>query len=1222
MEINNTLGYLAKFDELCKKNLISNSFIEKDKLKVVSDLREKSLEENKNSISGIVYYIDIPSKSLVLYDYESKKQIGSFEIAGFPPAYDKKDWSLWGSSSYVIDNENFQKSDDFRNTPELHSGLLVRNDGSSIIYHPDLEFQKYLGLSKTFLYGSITSRQTTFLPYELYLSPDNALLCISNREEGKIYLFNTQLREFEGEIHVRDHAASNKTINITFSTIEHIIYITDNITPNLGIYEIGAKRYSKRTIGQYPLSNIVISPYEDSVYIISKEDEPVLKHISLERYDVIKDFTLKGKLFSDSNYPCDLMTFSPDNKNIYLITYLDEPEPFTPVITVIDFDKNKAIKRFSIKDGTKPVNLVFSEENKLYKAFKNINDLALENNWISNEVYEKVKLESEEDLKLLESNLELSDDEVEFLDINPEPYLLEATIKDDQQELNIKPTRQKHIIISPEADKYIIELIVGIFWEKTSIDLTEVKEMQAIIRNMARITRKTLEFYDIDVIKKESFYQNNPIALIVQRTYILEMLAEEEAKIRKEASICPTNCTNCKSPLMGSWTCQACGIELEKPENILRRKEASLINTSNLQSNHFWGLDYQKAILYEFDRYNVCVSTIDKDKSVIESIDSFYRLETGNTIIFDKIKQNILEISSRGRVVRKYLSKSKETTLVDVNFVTTLNDRNLLIAAQGKVFETNFFGKLIWEYKTDLINPISIQKTYDSTYLIVDEGKNKIIELERTLSASKTGYDFVVNWEYQKDNILPYYAYKDFDSNYTILDSKNSRVILLDSNSKMKWEFNTLICGIENPIGVIKLKNQDLIIYNKSRISCIMPLEQNKIKFTYNIEDLSKRDYLYLISKDESDTFKASEAAKKKNTKINSLKESEELLNKLMNKDDVDNLKKGVKKTSSKQEQDNLTEDDKNEEEVLEVKSKVKQISKKFSIEEIRELMKNRDKENSLNNDISEENSDAEYDPSKSRIVITPGANVIPVSLPIVDNINNKVFIINRSGDIIWEFKDDSIKNINDVMMTPNRSTIISSSSGLFEVDIKSKKIVFKYLNTCFGSSKLRNGNYLICDNSKKAVIEIDRSENNIWSYYHEKEEPSTALRLPNGNTLITYSKVNCIKEVNNQGKVVKFWGTSFGNNSELSLLHPSYAFKTSSDSIIISDKENSRVIEVSNEGKIILEFKGNELGDIIEPTKVIRLKNGNTIVYHSNNRKIFEFDSNKKYSWQWFADL
>ncbi|MFN4149791.1 MAG: YncE family protein, partial [Candidatus Sericytochromatia bacterium] len=990
---------------------------------------------------------------------------------------------------------------------------------SSIIYHPDLEFQKYLGLSKTFLYGSITHRQTTFLPYELYLSPDNSLLCISNREEGKVYLFNTQLREFEGEIHVRDHAASNKAINITFSTIENIIYITDNMTPNLAIYEIGAKRYSKRTIGEYPLSNIVISPYEDSVYIISKEEEPVLKHISLERYDVIKDFTLKGKLFSDSDYPCDLMTFSPDNKNIYLVTYLDDPEPFTPVITVIDFDKNKAIKRFSIKDGTKPVNLVFSEENKLYNAFKNINDLALENNWISNEVYEKVKLESEEDLKLLESNLEMSDDEVEFLDINPEPYLLEATIKDDQQELNIKPTRQKHIIISPEADKYIIELIVGIFWEKTSIDLTEVREMQAIMRNMARITRKNLEFYDIDVIKKESFYQNNPIALIVQRTYILEMLAEEEAKVRKEASICPTNCTNCKSPMMGSWVCQACGIELEKPENILRRKEASLINTSNLQTNHFWGINYEKAVLYEFDRYNVCVSTIDKDKSIIESIDNFYRLETGNTIIFDKTKQNILEISSRGRVVRKYATKSKETTLIDTNFVTTLNDRNLLIASQGKIFETNFFGKLIWEYKTDLINPISIQKTYDSTYLVVDEGKNKVIEIEKTVSDSKTNYNFVVIWEYQKDNISPYYAYKDPDSNYTILDSKNSRVILLDQNSKIKWEFSTLLCGIENPIGVIKLKNQDIVIYNKSRISCIMPLEQNKIKFTYNIEDLSKRDYLYLISNDQSDTFKAAEAAKKKNTKINSLKESEELLSKLMNKEDVDNIKKGIKKssTSNKNEQKTIIEDEPNKEIKIEEKPKVKQISKKFSIEEIRELMKNKDKETSSDKDILEENHTGEYDPSKSRIVITPGANVIPISLPIVDSINNKVFIINRSGDIIWEFKDDNIKNINDVIMTPDRSVIISSSSGLFEVDIKSKRITFKYSHPCSGSSKLRNGNYLICDNSKQTVIEIDRAENNIWSYYHEKEEPSSAMRLPNGNTLIIYSKVNCIKEVNNQ---------------------------------------------------------------------------------------------------------
>ncbi|GIW22283.1 MAG: hypothetical protein KatS3mg068_1290 [Candidatus Sericytochromatia bacterium] len=48
-----------------------------------------------------------------------------------------------------------------------------------------------------------------------------------------------------------------------------------------------------------------------------------------------------------------------------MMTYLNDPNPYTPVITVIDLEKGKASKRFSIKDETKPILIGFYEENKL-----------------------------------------------------------------------------------------------------------------------------------------------------------------------------------------------------------------------------------------------------------------------------------------------------------------------------------------------------------------------------------------------------------------------------------------------------------------------------------------------------------------------------------------------------------------------------------------------------------------------------------------------------------------------------------------------------------------------------------------------------------------------------------------------------------------------------------------------------------------------------------------
>ena len=44
------------------------------------------------------------------------------------------------------------------------------------------------------------------------------------------------------------------------------------------------------------------------------------------------------------------------------------------MITVIDTEKNKAVKRFSIKDETKPINIAFKEENPLGRVNKTLEE--------------------------------------------------------------------------------------------------------------------------------------------------------------------------------------------------------------------------------------------------------------------------------------------------------------------------------------------------------------------------------------------------------------------------------------------------------------------------------------------------------------------------------------------------------------------------------------------------------------------------------------------------------------------------------------------------------------------------------------------------------------------------------------------------------------------------------------------------------------------------------
>ena len=110
-------------------------------------------------------------------------------------------------------------------------------------------------------------------------------------------------------------------------------------------------------------------------------------------------FSIKGKKdFWDEN--------SKENIQLALASVLEilaKEKYITPTLT------NTFGKALDQADESMlPISFLISAAQASNLSFSNINDLALENNWISNEVYEKVKLESEEDLKLLESNLELS----------------------------------------------------------------------------------------------------------------------------------------------------------------------------------------------------------------------------------------------------------------------------------------------------------------------------------------------------------------------------------------------------------------------------------------------------------------------------------------------------------------------------------------------------------------------------------------------------------------------------------------------------------------------------------------------------------------------------------------------------------------------------------------------------------------------------------------------
>lgn len=166
----------------------------------------------------------------------------------------------------------------------------------------------------------------------------------------------------------------------------------------------------------------------------------------------------------------------------------------------------------------------------------------------------------------------------------------------------------------------------------------------------------------------------------------------------------------------------------------------------------------------------------------------------------------------------------------------------------------------------------------------------------------------------------------------------------------------------------------------------------------------------------------------------------------------------------------------------------------------------------------------------------------------------------------------------------------------------------------------LENGNVLIC--WADVVKEFDESKEVIFEYTKAEEsmELGTAVRLQNGNTMITESGVEPrIVEVNTEGKVIK----SIPLEPETDNVHMQtrMARKLENGNYLVPHLLAFAVKEYNSESKVVNtfstdfeDFGGREAKTW--PFTAIRLKNGNTLVTLTNGNRVIEFDSEGKIDW------
>jgi hypothetical protein len=186
---------------------------------------------------------------------------------------------------------------------------------------------------------------------------------------------------------------------------------------------------------------------------------------------------------------------------------------------------------------------------------------------------------------------------------------------------------------------------------------------------------------------------------------------------------------------------------------------------------------------------------------------------------------------------------------------------------------------------------------------------------------------------------------------------------------------------------------------------------------------------------------------------------------------------------------------------------------------------------------------------------------------------------------------------------------------GYFPPDVLDKPL---------GVERLANGNTLITDGggayytmTDASVMEVTLAGQIVWQYVGDLAFPHSAERLANGDTLISDTANDRVVRVDAAGEIVwssDDWGGGSGTLSDGTHLHyPNDAELLENGHLLITDRNNDRVIEVDEAGQVAWAYD-----QLNRPHNGDRLPNGDTIIANSEENLVLEVSPGGEVVWSY----
>jgi outer membrane protein assembly factor BamB len=237
------------------------------------------------------------------------------------------------------------------------------------------------------------------------------------------------------------------------------------------------------------------------------------------------------------------------------------------------------------------------------------------------------------------------------------------------------------------------------------------------------------------------------------------------------------------------------------------------------------------------------------------------------------------------------------------------------------------------------------------------------------------------------------------------------------------------------------------------------------------------------------------------------------------------------------------------------------------------------------------------------------------------------IAIVNAKGEIEWQAP---IQDTHEAWLLPSGNILFQTSWTNIVEMTPQKKIVWQYnaaeMNgnhgkrvEVHGFQRLADGVTMIAESGPGRIIEVDRDGGLLKEIPLKLDKPDAhrdtrlVRKLPNGHYLVCHEGDAAVREYDAAGKVV--WEKKVGSAVYC-------AVRLKNGNTLITAGNGNRVLEVDKDGKEVWSVEKNDLPGITLAWMTVaeRLPNGNTILVNChagpNNPQMIEVTPEKKVVW------